>query len=278
MNLAPARPGAEPLFLASARGPLFAIYHAPAGPARQALLYVHPFGDEMNRSRRMAALAARRLAADGVAVLQLDLHGCGDSAGEFADARWDAWLDDLATGCAWLRTRSGLAPGLWGLRLGALLALDFARQAATPPPRLLLWHPVTGGGAYLTQLLRLLSAGEMLRAEPARGAQALRTTLLGGTALEVGGYALAPQLAAAIDALDAGAMTPPAPVDWFAVGPGERALSPAAERIAAAWRAAGTPVNLHPVQGPAFWDSQELVDCPALLAATAAAVREDVHA
>lgn len=278
MNAAPARPGAEPLFLASARGPLFAVYHAPALPARAALLYVHPFGDEMNRSRRMAALAARRLADDGVAVLQLDLHGCGDSAGEFADARWDVWLDDLALGCAWLRERSSQAPGLWGLRLGALLALDFVRRAATPPPRLLLWHPVTSGAAYLAQLLRLRSAGEMLRDGSARGAQALRAALLGGEALEVGGYLLAPQLAAAIDALDAGAMTPPAPVDWFAVGPGERPLSPAAARVGAAWREAGAAVALRAVRGPAFWDSQEIVDCPALLDATAAALRENVHA
>jgi len=276
MSRAPARPRAEPLFLASARGPLFAIHHGPAGPARQALLYVHPFGDEMNRSRRMAALAARRMADAGVAVLQLDLYGCGDSAGEFADARWDIWLDDLATARAWLHARSGVAPGLWGLRLGALLALDFARRAAAPP-RLLLWQPVTSGAAYLTQFLRLLSAGEMLREQHARGAQALRAALAGGETLEVGGYVLAPQLAAAIDTLDAGAMAPAAPVDWFALAPGERALTPAIERLVAAWRDAGTPVTLHALREPAFWDSQELIDCPALLDATVAALHEPSH-
>ena len=281
MSGAPARPGAEPFFLPSPRGPLFALYHAPSGVCRHALLYVHPFGEEMNKSRRMAAMAARRLADSGVAVLQLDLSGCGDSAGEFADARWEDWLDDLALGSAWLRERSGLAPGLWGLRFGALLALDFARRAAAPPPRLLLWQPVTSGAVYLTQFLRLRSAGDMLREGSARGTQALRSTLLGGAPLDVAGYTLAPQLAAAIDALDAGAMLPPAPVDWFAVGPGERPLSPASERIAHGWRVggkAGTPVALHAVRGPAFWDSQEIVDCPALLDATVAVLAEAAHA
>lgn len=278
MRSAPARPGAEPLFLPSARGPLFALYHAPAGPCRHALLYVHPFAEEMNKSRRMAALAARRLADSGVAVLQLDLGGCGDSAGEFADARWEDWLDQLETGSAWLRAQSGMQPGLWGLRLGALLALDFARRAAAAPPRLLLWQPVTSGSLYLTQFLRLLSAGEMLREGGARGTQALRASLRGGTSLEVAGYTLAPALAAAIDALDAAAMAPPAPVDWFAIGPGEQPLTPAAERVADAWRGAGATVTLHALRGPAFWESQELVDCPAVVEASVAAMAEAVHA
>ncbi|BDT56873.1 hydrolase 2, exosortase A system-associated [Massilia varians] len=273
--------GAAPFFLPSPRGPLFALYHAPMGVCRHALLYVHPFGEEMNKSRRMAAMTARRLAASGVAVLQLDLSGCGDSHGDFADARWEAWLDDLALGRAWLHERSGMAASLWGLRLGALLALDFARRAAAPPPRLLLWQPVTSGAVYLTQFLRLRSAGDMLRAGSAQGAQTLRAALLGGTPLEVAGYTLAPQLAAAIDILDAGVMIPPASVDWFAISPGERPMSPSSERIAHVWSVggkAGVRVAMHSVRGPAFWDSQEIVDCPALVGATVAAMAEAAHA
>lgn len=279
MNAA-AAPGAEPFFLPSPRGPLFALYHAAAGECRQALLYVHPFGDEMNRSRRMAAMTARRLAATGVAVLQLDLHGCGDSAGEFADARWEAWLDDLALGSAWLGERSGVVPGLWGLRLGALLALDFARRCPQPPARLLLWQPVTSGAVYLTQFLRLRSAGDMLREGSARGTQALRAGLLEGIPLEVAGYSLSPSLAATIDSADASTIVPPAPVDWFAVGPGERPLSPANERIAHCWRVSkdGARVAMHAVQGPAFWESQETVDCPALVDATVSVLAETAHA
>jgi len=272
MNGAGAPAGAEPLFLPSPRGPLFALYYAPAdGQAcRRALLYVHPFGEEMNKSRRMAALGARRLAASGVAVLQLDLHGCGDSAGEFADARWDGWLDDLALGCAWLQERCGVAPGLWGLRLGALLALDYARSKPQPLPGLLLWQPVVSGASWLTQFLRLRSAGDMLRGDRAQGTQALRASLLDGEALEIGGYTLHPQLAAAIDSADASTMAPKGRVDWFEIDPPGRTPSPARERITAVWRAAGAHATLHAVTGPAFWASQEIAECPALLDATVA--------
>ena len=44
------------------------------------ILYVHPFAEEMNKSRRMAALQAHGLAQAGYAVLQVDLRGCGESA------------------------------------------------------------------------------------------------------------------------------------------------------------------------------------------------------
>ncbi len=50
----------------------------------------------MNKSRRMAALQARAFAAMGFGVLQIDLFGCGDSSGDFSDARWDIWKQDLA--------------------------------------------------------------------------------------------------------------------------------------------------------------------------------------
>src|SRR5882672_8203208 len=82
------------------------VYHSPE-PARPthsprgAVLYVHPFAEEMNKSRRMAALQSRALSAAGFAVLQLDLFGCGDSSGEFGDATWDDWVADIVEAAGW---------------------------------------------------------------------------------------------------------------------------------------------------------------------------------
>jgi pimeloyl-ACP methyl ester carboxylesterase len=156
----PAHLPAEAFFLASAPGERFCLYHAPAGVCRGALVYVHPFAEEMNKSRRMAALQARALAAAGFGVLQIDLHGCGDSDGDFGDARWEQWHADLATASSWLHARLGQPVGLWGLRLGALLALDHARRHTVH--QLVLWQPVLQGAAFLTQFLRLLVASGML--------------------------------------------------------------------------------------------------------------------
>ena len=88
----------QPFFLAGAAGPLFCLQLAPAPgmTPRGALLYLPPFAEEANRSRRMAVLQARRLAARGWPVLLLDPFGTGDSAGAFHEARWELWLDDAA--------------------------------------------------------------------------------------------------------------------------------------------------------------------------------------
>ncbi len=272
---APAHAPAEAFFLASALGERFCLYHAPQGSCRGALVYVAPFAEEMNKSRRMAALAARALAARGYGVLLLDLHGCGDSDGAFGEARWQHWKDDLAAASAWLQARLQCPVGLWGLRLGALLALDYAHDAAVPVARLVLWQPVTDGAAFLTQFLRLRVAGEMLDqgAASAGGTAALRATLAAGDALEVGGYLLAPQLAAALDGVNAARLAPPCPTDWLeVVAAPERPLPPGAARIQAGWERDGAVAAQRTVACAPFWSTQEIAECPALIEATIAAL------
>lgn len=268
----PGHPGAAPFFLDTPDGARFCIYHAPAGACCGALLYVHPFAEEMNRSRRMAALQARALAARGIGVLLLDLHGCGDSAGDFGDAGWDGWLRDIAVARAWLEARLARTAGLWGLRVGALLALQHAQQAPVAPERLLLWQPVTAGAGYLNGFLRLRLAGELLAGGSERGGtKALRQALGAGESLEIAGYTLHPRLAAGLDAADARAGAPRCPVDWFEVAPGAgRQPPPAAVNVADTWQTQGNRVVLRMVEGPQFWAAPETVDCPALIAATLA--------
>jgi exosortase A-associated hydrolase 2 len=253
------------------QGARLCLYHAAAGPCHDALVYLHPFAEEMNRSRRMAALQARALAAQGVAVLQIDLLGCGDSSGDFADARWEAWRLDAVLATHWLRERTGIAPGLWGLRLGALLALDCARAADAS--RLVLWQPVHSGAQYLTQFLRLQLAADMLDQQQAarNTTAALRTALRDGAPLEVAGYTLAPAMADALETLDARPLAPPCPAHWFELAAeAGRALSPAAGAIVQGWREQGVAVQAQVVAGPPFWGTAEIATSAGLLAATSA--------
>jgi exosortase A-associated hydrolase 2 len=276
MTTLPAAAAAEPFFMESAPGRRFCLFHPPVGPCRGAVLYVHPFAEEMNRSRRMAALQARALAALGYGVLQLDLLGCGDSSGDFGDARWDLWKADIAAAAAWLDRRLGQPLTLWGLRLGALLALDYAREARHPLHTLLLWQPVLNGAAYLTQFLRLRVAGTMLDdgAGPT-STGALRQALQAGDTIEIAGYDLAPPLAAAIDALEPlDKMAPPCPVHWFeARAANATGLPPAAARAAAEWQARGVDLHLHSVVCPPFWITPEITVSEAWLATTTAAMQ-----
>lgn len=274
-------PPAEVFFIDAPVGQRFCIYHAPDNNTvcRGAFIYVHPFGDEMNKSRRAVAVQARVLAAMGFAVLQIDLFGCGDSSGEFVDARWDIWKKDLALAKQWLETRVSVPACVWGLRLGALLALDVARDVGSGFERVILWQPVISGKTFLTQLLRQRVASEMLAAtnEKNGNTQIMRTRWAEGEILEIGGYEIAPGLASAIDNLDAiDWQVPEKKIDWFEVVPeAGRMIAPA--RVAAIdnWQQQGAVVQAHCVPGVPFWATQEMTECSALLTATARAIEFD---
>jgi len=130
-------------------------------------------------------------------------------------------------------------------------------------------------------LLRLRLAGALLDGETAgrTGTGQLRASLLGGEATEIGGYLVAPALAAAIDGADASSVPPVRiPVDWFDVlpAPGHAPGAAAAKQVND-WRIQGVTVRLHAVHGLPFWATQDLTDCPALVDATTALLREPLH-
>lgn len=265
----------EPFFLPAARGERFCIFHPAAGTPRGAVLYLHPFAEEMNKSRRMAALQSRMLAAHGLAVLQIDLFGCGDSSGEFGEASWEIWLQDVALGARWLRQHAHEAVTYWGLRLGALLAFDAARQRGPAPDTFVLWQPVLNGEALLTQFLRLRLASEMLtEGRSTSGVQQLRASLAAGAVVEIAGYDLTQRLAAAMDGLKLADMEPADKVvHWFEVVPeAGRTLPPAAQRVVDEWTRSGVQFDVQCVAGQPFWSSVEITECPALIAATAKAL------
>ena len=259
-------------FLPAEPGNRFCIYHPAADSALGGgFVYAHPFCEEMNKARRMAALQSRRLAAAGYAVLQIDLFGCGDSSGDFAEARWEIWKRDLQIALGWLKSRVEVPLSLWGLRLGATLAADVARDPAMGIEQLLLWQPVSNGEQFLTQFLRLRLAAEMLADGAAQtGTRELRETLARGVPLEIAGYDLHPRLAAEIDALS---LSDPAPavkrVRCLEVtATAEPKLSPASQRVLDAWRSKGLEIRSAAVRGEPFWSTIEVTECEALLAAT----------
>src|SRR5436853_5617830 len=134
---------AIPFFIEGIAGKLFAIYHEPAGftPDLGDVIYLPPFGDEINNSRHFTALMARELAKLGLGVLLIDLYGCGDSAGDFRDASCEIWKKDVSVGVEWLLNRGREHVSLWGLCFGSLLCLDFASESRHPFQRIVLCQP-----------------------------------------------------------------------------------------------------------------------------------------
>ena len=263
--------GLLPFFLPASGGQRYCLLHlpAPGQPARGGIVYLHPLAEELNKSRHVAAAQARAFAAAGYSVLQIDLYGCGDSSGDFGEARWSIWHNDVHLACAWLAQRVSGPLTLWGLRLGALLALDFAQRAPLPLARLLLWQPELDGRRCIDRFLRLRVASGMLAGTQDDAGQA-RAALAAGRAVEVAGYLLAPELAHAIDAVAAARLAPPVPAYWLAGAVQDDGVPAPAAALARQWRADGALVHLATFGDGPFWHSAELLACPQLLAATRA--------
>lgn len=262
-----------------ARGQRLCLHHRPHGPrVRGALVYVHPFAEEMNKSRRMAALQSRALAQAGYAVLQVDLLGCGDSSGDFGDATWVDWIADVVEAAQWMRQRYSEQLWLWGLRAGCLLATEAAKHVDAPC-NFLFWQPATAGKVLLQQFLRLKLASEMLDKQAKGTMDNLRAQLAAGETVEIAGYWLAPALASG---LESATLAPPLAASqliWLEVSTRENAsLLPASATTVQRWQQADHPVSAQVVAGPGFWQTTEIEEAPALIAATLAGLTETVTA
>lgn len=284
----PVQAQTEAFFLPSpspAGGQRFCIYHRAEGNSvRGQVLYVHPFAEEMNKSRRMAAMQARALATAGYAVLQIDLLGCGDSSGDFGDATWSAWVEDVLAAHQWLRSQPAPGEGagagsnepvplwLWGLRAGCLLAVAAARKLPEPC-HFLFWAPSLAGKPLLQQFLRLKLAGDMLAGNAKGVMDGMRTELAAGNAVEVAGYAINPDLASGLEQANLNPPAASARVEWLELSTrNPAALTHVTVQAQARWQQAGHTVHSHLVIGPSFWQTAELEDAPALISATIAAI------
>lgn len=259
----------EAFFLETPGGARFCLLSRPIAEAKGGVLFVPPFAEELNKSRRMVAEAVRAFVEAGWAVLQLDLKGCGDSAGDFGDAAWADWLADVDAGWSLLGERLPLAAPrvFWSLRAGSLLVSEWLAAHPSPVP-CLMWQPVANGKQHLTQFLRIKAANEMLGDADARGVIAsLRAEIAAGRAIEVAGYELSPGLASGLDGCALRAPnTGAGPLMIVELSMSEQPTSsPVAVQFCDKWRAVGGDVHAIAVQGPAFWQTQEIELAPAAI-------------
>lgn len=262
---------AQPFFLKVESGERFCIYYPPVKVKKclGSFIYIHPFAEEMNKSRRMIAMQSKALSELGYAVLQIDLFGCGDSSGDFVDATWEIWLEDIAAAEKWLMEKQQHSSiGLWGLRLGGTLALNYAKKSSSKFSTIILWQPVVNTENYLNQFLRLHLAGEMIAGEGRRatGTSHLRNELAAGYSVEIAGYQLSPALARSVSELNTtNLIVTSCPVHWFDItSESKKMLSSASENLFHLWRSQGVDLQVHFISCSQFWASQDITICPEL--------------
>lgn len=269
----------QAFFIDSRSGPLFAIYWSPSAKnCRRAILHVPAFAEEMNKSRRMVALQAELLAEQGYLVLVIDLFGCGDSVGDFGDVTWSLWLANISDAVAWLKQQDADVISLWGLRLGALLAMDFVSQHPGEVDNLVAWQPVLNADSFVTQFLRLRVAATMMNNTlPQEKTSDMKKQLQQGDSLEVAGYLLNPGLinpllALKIDPVALQALKKVALIEI--VNGHDIPPSFVGQQFLNGLREIGVDADLVTVIGDNFWASQEIVVAPDLLQATCECLKQ----
>ena len=262
-----------PYFIPAAEGNLFALYYAPElNENKHCIIHIPAFAEEMNKSRRMVAMQSRAFMQQGQSVLVFDLLGTGDSAGEFAEATWQGWLDNIATVIEWLKLQGIERFSFWGLRTGVLLALDFLQHSKQPIQQLICWQPVLKGENFIMQFLRLRIAAAMMNSQaPQEKTADLKRALLAGESIEVAGYLLNPELVLPMMQLQAQKMSLdklPGCLIFELISDAEATASYACLQWHELLQQSDCELALELVQGSSFWTTQEIAEVLALVELT----------
>ena len=182
---------------------LLGWWERPAGAPRGVVVLVEPPAYEGMCAHWAFARLSTRLAAQGFAVLRVDLLGTGDSADLAEDAPVvDAWQRSVHEACDAARAWSAGAPlSLLGLRLGATLAAAVA-AARDDVQALVLLDPSASGRTWLREQKALaLTSGVGI------GGPAVEDTDDGGQSIL--GYRYSPHTQATLSALKLDALPRP---------------------------------------------------------------------
>lgn len=260
-----------PQFMGEEGQKFFTLRFSPAESPKAQIVFLPPFGEEMNRCRSLVATQARSFARAGFSCTLIDFYGTGDSQGQLCDASLAVWKDNVQQAVDALQRESTAPLILWGMRLGGLLALEYAGAASPRPSDIILWQPVNSAPVYVTQVLRQRVASLMVRDLPPETTKDIRQRLLDGENVEVAGYTLGGALVRDIEAIDVSQMSSlcTGTIYWL------EHVSEAGKEIGVASRKAvdqliqrGNSVEVRTFCDPPIWQIHERDFAPQLLATT----------
>ena len=254
--------GVSGRFVDGAGGRILIVSHDPVGALRGAVVVLPALADEMNKSRRLVWSLGQRLAGSGIMTVVPDLFGTGDSDGDFRDADWRIWCDDIARTIEWARDAGATNCHVLLVRFGALLYPHCADALAdfAPSHRVGAWQPEHRGADAMRQLLRMKVMADRVTWGKSTKLAALQQQLADAAApTEIAGYEYSASLAAAIG---------DATFDWSALPPGGQGClfdwtrAPADDE-------SPPPVARVQIEGQRFWTAVEPSPHPQLVEATA---------
>lgn len=272
-----------PDFIDSPNGRLCTIEYLPDSDCdrQHTVVFIPPFAEEMNRSRRMIADQARALAATGFRTVFGDLYGTGDSEGDFSQATFSIWCDNVSLFIKRAAEVTGDSVSVIAIRFGALLLFRGMDRTSINAENIVLWQPCTSGSTYLRQFLRMRIAAGLANDGADRETVSQLTKLLAAERLvEVAGYGLSASLAGSIESSRLEVLnTRELPlIHWFEVATSpEIALSAPSTIEIQRLESQGARIDAATILGDQFWSTAEITTAPKLIDATTSALVGAVH-
>jgi len=261
-----------PQFLDGRRGRLFAMAVSAVPPRkdRQCVLMIAPLGEEMNKCRPMLAMQARALAVSGIDTVLLDPYGTGDSSGEFADATWEIWADDICRGWDSLSAAEPRFIHVLAIRSGALLLNALAERRKLEGSRIVLWQPVVRGSDYWRNVLRMRLAALSGR-DNVREIETPESVLTRDGGIEIAGYRYSSGLVESLNKTNVSPelLLPANGLLWIEITASSGAtMSPGASRVVQQWRGMRLNVETSVHIGEPFWATPEISLAPPIATTT----------
>lgn len=220
------------------------------GEGEKVVIVFQPLAEERKGCVRPLHELGLACASAGHGMVLFDYAGTGESPGDFGDISWSALKTNCADAVLQAKELGAKEILFLGVRLGARLALETARDF--PPERIVLWEPVTDGGKWLKEISRRSK---------------FRLGNVEKSANDVDGYLFSETMVGDLNEA-ADFESPETETKIIAIAPGGKA-SKDAVMVAEKFSAAITPVEMEP-----FWLETDVVDAARLIAETLKAVME----
>lgn len=169
------------------------------------VLFVPPFGEEVNLCRRFHSLIRAQIAKANAICIIPDLFGTGDSAGLLQEADWAIWLHDLRSviehfccskkGEEYVRSKLSIVAVRSGCLLAADLMSNMSQNAGEPTLQNVVFvQPEYSGKDIVNRLFRARIMTQRLAGDSAENTQDLWKLVQNGKDVHAAGHTLSSSL------------------------------------------------------------------------------------
>ncbi len=256
----------SPDFLSTNNGTIFFLETASESSWNKNLvILIPPFAEEMNKSRKIFSSFQHHLSSNKYRTVLFDLFGTGDSQGEFSDATWLLWQQNLIDIIKYVFEQyPEVRINFVALRTGALLLNNSLHQLpkylSSAIHQIHYWNPVFNATQFVNQFLRLKLTGDIMRENGEKlTTKTLRQQLLKQGTMEVAGYQLSAELVEEFEQADASLpkLDNLHIIHFYEISSSAKITSALSNYISKL-QEHHYQIETHSLTGPKFWVSQEI--------------------